>query len=229
MVKKIIEGIEVAIYFRKVKNLRIKVNRDGGVSLIIPTRISEQVGISFLKSKMSWVKKCLSKSQGQSPRFTFSSGDKFYLQGKEIALFVVDSDKNDYLLEDDRLTLFVKNNEKVKEYFYTVLKQLLISYSKPYFEKWEGITGLKSSKLSIHKTVSRWGSCNTQTRAVNLSLYLINLPEYCLDYVILHELCHIKYADHGVRFKRLLSMYMPTWQEVRAYMRENGNKLRIKE
>ena len=101
------------------------------------------------------------------------------------------------------------DSDSLKAQYEKFLKEILILKAKEYFAKWEKITGLKSTSLTIRKTVSRWGSCNSLTGAINLSLYLACLPEFCLDYVILHELCHLKYANHGEYFKRELDKYMP--------------------
>lgn len=59
--------------------------------------------------------------------------------------------------------------------------------------------GAQYRKLSIKKTTSRWGSCSSKNN-INLSIYLMKLPDALIDYVILHELCHIKHKNHGEGF-----------------------------
>lgn len=65
------------------------------------------------------------------------------------------------------------------------------------------LTGLKYGRLSIRASRTRWGSCSA-ANDINLSLYLMKLPLYLIDYVILHELCHTRHKDHSERFHALL-------------------------
>lgn len=223
-----LNGIDVDVVKRKVKYVRIKISREGKVSLIIPKSLSEKVGEEFFAKKLDWVKGKLSLKPTKTA-FEYKDGQKFYLFGKPCVLRVERSLKNGFSILDGEFLLRVTSVEEgaVKTYFYATLKNLLLEKCKPYFDKWERETGLKSSKITIRKTVSRWGSCNSKSGSINLSLYLVNLPEFCLDYVVLHELCHLKYANHGVGFKNMLTRYFNGWEKVRKYMRDNGNKLKI--
>ncbi len=72
---------------------------------------------------------------------------------------------------------------------------------------------LKSSpKISVRKMTRRWGSC-TKAGNITLNLDLIRVPIHCIDYVITHELCHLKIHDHSPRFYRTLSRVLPDWEQ----------------
>ena len=86
--------------------------------------------------------------------------------------------------------------------------------------KWEEITGLHSSGHDIRDMKSRWGSCNVKTKHLRFSLQLARHESALVEYVVLHELCHIAVPNHGERFKALLDRYMPDWKERRK--RLNG-------
>lgn len=74
--------------------------------------------------------------------------------------------------------------------------------------------GVPEPVLRIQKMTNRWGSCSDQGRIL-LNLELIKAPKECIDYVIVHELCHLKEKHHGARFWRLLEKLMPDYQERR--------------
>ena len=63
---------------------------------------------------------------------------------------------------------------------------------------------------------TRWGTCNTSTGKIWLNLQLAKKPTECLEYVVLHELAHLKVPNHGKAFEAVLDRYMPDWRSVRT-------------
>lgn len=79
----------------------------------------------------------------------------------------------------------------------------------------EEITGLHCNGWTVRDMHTRWGSCNTRTHHINLSLMLATRSDAELDYVILHELVHTVVPDHGPRFYAMMDAYMPGWKKIR--------------
>ena len=88
--------------------------------------------------------------------------------------------------------------------------------------KWESITGLYADSWHIRNMTSRWGSCNILKKRMCFNLQLAARPNDCLEYVILHELAHLKEAGHGPKFKAILDFYMPDWRDVRKKLNGKG-------
>lgn len=82
----------------------------------------------------------------------------------------------------------------------------------------EEATGLYCSGWTVRDMHTRWGSCNTHTRHINLSLMLATRSDAELDYVILHELVHTVVPDHGPDFYALMDRFMPGWKKIRRAM-----------
>ena len=219
--KKIICGIEVDVERRNVKSVRIKIDRDCNVSLIIPNRCSEKAGVDFFVAKENWVRAKLNQKPTK-PKIVFKRGERVYVFGMAHNVNVVHSNANKTLINGEEICFYTKYEDNIhqKAQYEKFLKQVLLFKANEYFKKWEEKTGLRGTSLTVRKTVSRWGSCNSSSGAINLSLYLACLPEICLDYVVLHELCHLKYANHGVFFKSELDKYMPNWKEVRRFLKD---------
>lgn len=90
--------------------------------------------------------------------------------------------------------------------------------------KWESVTKLYCSAWQIRDMKTRWGSCNIQTGKIWFSLQLARQPIECIEYVVLHELIHLKIPGHGRDFKEMLDLFMPDWREKRKKLQEYGSK-----
>ena len=78
--------------------------------------------------------------------------------------------------------------------------------------------GFEFNQVRIKHNVSNWGSCSSK-KNINLNLNLMRLPVELRDYVMLHELCHLREMNHGPQFKALLASVCPDWQRLRAELR----------
>lgn len=162
-------GVPVLLERKKIKTLRLGVKApDGRVHISAPVKVPEEMVISFIKEKMTWIKK---------------QQEKIAAMSRNLAN------------ESDRDTL-----------------RELIEIILP---KWERVTGLCCSSWQIRDMKTRWGTCNTQTGKIWLSLQLARQPIEFIEYVVLHELIHLKIPGHGKDFKEMLDLYMPDWREKR--------------
>lgn len=75
--------------------------------------------------------------------------------------------------------------------------------------------GVKPSRVYFKPMISRWGMCNVKDQSVCLSAYVLLLPEWCVEHVVVHELCHLLEPSHNARFHALMSRYFPRWKEAR--------------
>lgn len=86
-------------------------------------------------------------------------------------------------------------------------------------EAWEPIMGVKAGKLAYRNMTSRWGSCQPSTGRICINVRLALYPPECLEYVVVHELCHLLERGHGPRFKALMDAFVPDWRARRAKLR----------
>ncbi len=83
---------------------------------------------------------------------------------------------------------------------------------------WEQATGLFADEWRVRDMQTRWGSCNTVRKRIWLSLKLAPYPVCCLEYVIVHELCHLLVPNHGADFKALMDRFCPEWKKVKRLL-----------
>lgn len=85
----------------------------------------------------------------------------------------------------------------------------------PMVERYSRIMGVAPCGISYKPTISKWGSCNILTKRIQFSAYLLLLPEWCVEHVVVHELAHLIEPSHNARFHALMDKYYPRWREAR--------------
>lgn len=98
-------------------------------------------------------------------------------------------------------------------------KEVVSACVPPLVRAWEPIMGVRAGKLAYRNMTSRWGSCQPATGRICINTRLALYPPECLEYVVVHELCHLLERSHGPRFHRLMDAFMPDWKQRRAKLR----------
>ena len=95
----------------------------------------------------------------------------------------------------------------------------LTALVEPMVERHSKAMGVKPSLVYYKPTISRWGQCNVRDRSICFSAYVLLLPEWCVEHVVAHELCHLIEPSHNARFHALMDKYFPRWREARKETR----------
>ena len=220
-----VAGIEATLIRKKVKNIRVTiVPPDGEVRVTAPKLCPELLIRAFLAERIDWIRThrdAVKNKHANEPR-RFETGETVPLFGTAYALRVLENQKkNGVTLEADRITLSLKagatkeRREAVLNDWYRERLRTEIEHLMPL---WSERTGLVPSGWIIRNMTSRWGTCNTKSGRITLNLQLAKYPLPCLEYVILHELAHLKVRGHGADFKALLDAYMPSWRARRKQL-----------
>lgn len=89
-----------------------------------------------------------------------------------------------------------------------------------YFDKWEPILGVQTKERRVRTMKTRWGSCNIVEKRIWLNACLSNYPAECLEYVIVHELCHLLERGHNARFYGFVESCLPDWKKRRKILKD---------
>ena len=200
---------------------------DGRVRVSAPTQLTNEAITMFVRTKLGWIKKQQEKFQ-QQPRQSerqYVSGETLYVWGKQYFLQVEYSYKGNALtLSGDKAILTVRKESSpkqrgsfVNEWYRSLLKQEVAKY----LPKWEKTTGLYCSSWQSKYMTTKWGTCNPTSKKIWLNIQLAKKPIECLEYVILHELAHLKVHNHGPEFTAILDQYMPYWRDHRCRLNDS--------
>ncbi len=88
------------------------------------------------------------------------------------------------------------------------------------------IIGVKYNNIRIKNTKTRWGSCSSKGN-LNFNFRIIMAPQAVMDYIIVHELCHLKHLNHSKKFWSAVALYMPDYENHKEWLKVNGMKLYI--
>ena len=103
-----------------------------------------------------------------------------------------------------------------------VLKRLKVLI-EPMVERYSDEMGVRPSGVRYRAMISRWGVCNFKDKSICFSAYLLLLPEWCVEHVVVHELCHLLEPSHNARFHALMDRFYPRWREARKETRRIMN------
>ncbi len=223
-----ISGIPVEVNRKNIKNLHLSVlPPDGKVRVSSPMHLSDESIAMFVRTKLSWIKKQQEIFHNQ-PRQTerqYVSGETMYVFGKQYFLRVEYSYKgNSLVLSGDNAILTVRKESTAQQrenYVNEWYRGLLKDKIAVYLPKWQKITGLYCDSWQTKYMTTRWGTCNTEAKKLWFNLQLAKKPLECLEYVILHELAHLKVKNHSKEFVAILDLYMPNWREIKRKLNDS--------
>ena len=224
-----------SLSFHHRKTLGIEVHPDQSVSVKSPLGKELEEIEKVVKKRASWILK-QQRHFAQFPQEIsqkkYISGESFRYLGKQYRLKVIDSDLNQVSSTQDQVKLIqdqvkliqgrfrvevkdledkVRIEKLLKAWYRKRSKPKFLQYLKEVAQKL-AVYGIPCPPLEIKDMKTRWGSC-TPDGLVLLNPDLIKAPPSCIEYVIYHELCHLKYHHHGVQFYDFLSLVLPDWKE----------------
>ncbi len=215
------ERIDFSINFRNRQTLAISVHPDLSVEVNAPHDTPLNKIYEKVKKRAPWIIKQRSKFERFPPKLPerrFVSGESFYYLGRQFRVKVIKGDHPRATLSRGVFTIHVPKDAPSKS-TRLVAENWLRERAEVRFQN--RIEALRE-KLKRHTTVvpslvlknmpKRWGSC-TKSGKIILNPHLVKAPSHCIDYVIMHELCHLVFHDHSPKYWRLLQKVMPDWRE----------------
>ena len=197
--------------------------KDGVLTVRLPYGGTRQMAEEFIGKNLEWIKKHLTASEDKShlPK-GFTDGEDFALLGRRRRLRIEESPTyREPQLTDEVLTVYVPKGgthaDAVRQ-FSRYVCELCETRVNQAFETYIPRLGLRPKKITIKRMTSRWGSCSAGGN-IAINLDLICFSQECIDYVVVHELCHLKHMNHGEDFWRLVATCCPDYKQLRDVMK----------
>ncbi len=224
----IIEGITATLYRKNIKNMYMRIlPPNGEVKISAPLFLSDEDISNFIKSKKEWIlkkQKLILENGIQAPP-KYMTGEKHYLWGKEYNLQLISNEKiKQVLIDEDNSIIYLpvpkrstidKRMKILNEFYRTEMKNAI----PPVLEKCVKIIGKRPSEVKV-RNMKNWGNCRWQDKRITLNLKLAKKDPICLEYVMIHELCHLIEFNHSKKFKELMDKHCPNWKEIKKRLNE---------
>lgn len=192
---------------------------DGRVRVAVPHRIKNDAVRLAVVTRLSWIhrhKRKYADQERESLR-EYVSRESHFFEGRRYLLNVIEQNGPPKVVLNTRpvIDLCIRKGtsrarrEKVLQEWYRREMKVLIPAM---VEKWEKIVGVEVHSWGVKRMKTKWGSCNVRARRIWLNLELIKKPLECLEYVIVHEMVHLRERRHNERFTALMDEFLPQWR-----------------
>ena len=212
------------VHRKKVKNINLRIKSNMEVYISAPVNLHRDYIENFIRSKEKWIQNVLKKVENikeKQKSLEYKSGEIHKFLGKEYPLIVkignfngislINNGKTSSITLTVNKSIFENIDEKKK-----IMEKWYFENAKKLFpqimEKWVKILDEHVEKLAIKPMKTRWGSCNYVKKYINLNTELVKRTLFEIEYVVLHELTHLKYPNHGKGFYNYVERYMPNYK-----------------
>lgn len=209
-------SIDCDVQYGKRKKIMLSIDSTGFVTIKVPNNTPQEKIIESVKPLGKKLKEKLEELDQLRSKFsdkTYDELGKFLYLGKEYSLDeLIDTDG----LNEDELKV------SLKKYYFSNCKRIVEERLKIYQEQLR----LFPKEFKIEESKSKWGSCSSEKK-LTFNYRLAMAPMEAIDYVVVHELCHLQHMNHDRSFWRLVGSILPDYKERREYLKKYGQFLTL--
>jgi predicted metal-dependent hydrolase len=211
----------------KRRTIALIVERDGTFTVRAPLRVPQAEIDSFVQQKVDWITRTREKIKSAQPALKkqYTDGEIFLFLGSPFELKLVERQKPALQFKDG-FTLTKSAREKGEAYFIHWYKERAFEVISERVKEYSQRHGFAPSQVKISSARTRWGSCSS-TGTLNFTWRLVMAPLEVIDYVVAHELAHLRVKNHSRKFWKLVETICPDYKRHRKWLRENGERLSL--
>ena len=208
------DKVKYTVTKKKIKNFIIRIYPDLRIVVSVPLHASNKDIENFIQSKKEWIETTLKKIEIAKENRNNLKENIVKILGKDVEKKIIKSDLERMRLTDTSIYIYSKNinnaeiNNKLFEWKFEKLKAIL----EEYLEKYTRLLNTNINYYQIKKISSALGIYHKKENYITFNFDLIEKDIKCIEYVVLHELCHIFYMNHQKDFWALVEKYMPDYK-----------------
>ncbi|WP_438971409.1 M48 family metallopeptidase [Methylophaga sp.] len=224
------DGFTVDIIRSKRRKTLALAVADGRVSVRMPAKMGSQHAERFIREKTHWIQQKLALHPPVTKK-QFIEGETFLFLGQELFLKLISASKqNKVSVRDNALTVELKSTSPSQAVILKHVTAWFKSQAKHLLEKrcreLARSSGLQPKAIFIKTYKARWGSCS-RSGEIQFNWKLIMAPDSVIDYVIIHELCHLSQHNHSPAFWQLVENFCSDFKVHRTWLKNHGQNLTL--
>jgi hypothetical protein len=190
-----------------------------------------RIGRSWIQERTPWIRKKLrDQSQAVSPKpKEYVSGESFTYLGRNYRLKVLRDTAQGVRLKGGYLEIGLQRKSEdgdIQSALVEWYRQHALERLTEKTARYAGIIGATPNSISVRDYKSRWGSCSSKGE-ISYNWRIIIAPHHIVDYVVVHELCHLKHPNHSPVYWKAVRRVMPDYAEHREWLKESGGSLMV--
>ncbi len=217
--------LTVDVVRKDIKNLHLSVHPPTGrIRIAAPLSLELDAIRAFAVSRVGWIRENQRKlaAQPREPVRDYIERESHFVWGQRVLLKIEYRDQptsvtlthRTLLLSVRATTTRDERHEAVERWYRDEVRRV----ATPVISLWERRLGVKSNGLFVQRMKTKWGSCHPCSGNIRLNTELAKKPQECLDYVVLHELTHLRERTHSEAFLAILDQKLPHWRELRRLL-----------
>lgn len=223
--------IEFIIDYKKVKKIRLQIEADGVIRLTAPKNSDEETLVSIVKKHADLILERLRSREDAYRVDDKIFGEKFLLFGREYEVDLIedaDLKKTEVTLDKDMMRIRIKSSEKeyVKKEMIRFYKKTLRRHVMKRIASYQQKIKIKPKEIVVEESNTAWGSCSSQRRLM-FNWKLAMAPVEVIDYIVVHEMCHLEHMNHSKSFWTLVGKIMPDYKQKSRWLGENAYNMTI--
>lgn len=219
--------IHVNILRSARRSIEIMIYSESNIKVSAPKPLSHSAIVQYLQKKRKWLAQKMNNMQSvpQMIKSQYQYGEDIYYLGKRYLICAALNTKDNTTLNEEETCLMISPkagsslNNKIVRWLKEMATLIFLERLSICHQRFYQHFTCQIPTLRIRKMVSRFGSMSCRDHIMVLNQHLIHMPIACIDYVILHELCHLKYHNHSKRFYDMQSKILPEWPTLQRELR----------
>lgn len=213
----LVDDLPVEVVRKQVKHLNLSVLSADHVRVSAPWRVPDREIVGFVGERRDWIERHRDRLRRAAPSAIEHGGEQ-RVWGRSVPLRLVPGPSRVWL-EDGR-SLVVRSpagaDHRDRRRLVDRWLRRQVAAAIPDLEsRWSPDLGVDVATWTVRRMSTRWGSCNPATGRVTLNLELAAEPPELLEYIVVHEMAHLREAGHGRKFQRLMDHHLPDWRQRR--------------
>ncbi len=210
------------------RTISIQINESAELVVRAPRHANKQAIERAILKHIGWIiktKKLMEKRLLEAKPKKFVDGERFWFLGNLYPLKIVKTQRRNIVFKENTFFMPQRNVKKGRYVFVNWYKNKAKEVISARAEIYSKIMQISYKKIRITNATKRWGSCSHKGKSLNFSWRLIMAPLEVVDYVVVHELAHIKEDNHQKGFWNIVSKIYPPYKKCQKWLKENGHKL----